>query len=225
MDDYEKILTLENECEAHLLGSALEDHGIPHLIRTYHDTAYDGLFQFQMGWGHLEAPPCHRDEILEIFETLKALPVDTEPDRKIYFAGSIRGGRQDQDLYRQIIGYLATRGTVLTEHVGDSGMTLMGDNEPEDPEIYRQDMGWLTQSELIVAEVTIPSHGVGYEIAKAEDMGKPILCLHRPEKDRKVSAMLTGSPHLEIREYRCVQDAMDLIDAFLDHLDEISRES
>ena len=51
MEDYRKIAIMENEIEARLLDSILTERDIPHLMRSYHDTAYDGLFQTQKGWG------------------------------------------------------------------------------------------------------------------------------------------------------------------------------
>lgn len=66
----EKILTIVSEAEAQLLAAALEERGIPHFIKSYHDTAYDGLFQTQMGWGHVEGPSEHRQEIEEVFRDI-----------------------------------------------------------------------------------------------------------------------------------------------------------
>ena len=65
-----KIVELTNDAEARLLHAHLEDRGIPPLIRSYHDTAYDGIFQVQFGWGHIEAPETYREEILEIHHDL-----------------------------------------------------------------------------------------------------------------------------------------------------------
>ena len=65
-----KIITFENEIQAMLLNEILNEKGIPHLIRTYHDSAYDGLWQNQSGWGHLEAAEEYREEILETFKNM-----------------------------------------------------------------------------------------------------------------------------------------------------------
>ena len=70
MSRTEKILILNNQVEAKLLEGILTERGIPHIIRTYHDSAYDGLWQAQSGWGHLEAPPEFREEILKIFSEM-----------------------------------------------------------------------------------------------------------------------------------------------------------
>jgi hypothetical protein len=65
-----KIVSLSNEIEAMLLDGILKEKGIPHILKSYHDSVYDGLWQTQSSWGHLEAPEEYRDEILEIFRTM-----------------------------------------------------------------------------------------------------------------------------------------------------------
>ena len=65
-----KILEFNNEIEANLLDGMLTERDIPHLIRSYHDSAYDGLWQTQSGWGHLEAPEKYREEIIKIFNEM-----------------------------------------------------------------------------------------------------------------------------------------------------------
>ena len=74
MADVEKIVVLSNEIEAQLLGSILTERAIPHVISSYYDTAYDGLFQAARGWGHVEAPAEYREEILAIHADLKPKP-------------------------------------------------------------------------------------------------------------------------------------------------------
>jgi len=71
MEEFEKIATLENGFEAQLLDSILAERDIPHLMRSYHDTAYDGLYQVAKGWGHVSAPPSYREEVLEILAELR----------------------------------------------------------------------------------------------------------------------------------------------------------
>jgi hypothetical protein len=65
-----KILVLENEIEANLLDGLLKEREIPHVIRSYHDSAYDGLWQYHSGWGQLDAPEEYRDEILMIYSEM-----------------------------------------------------------------------------------------------------------------------------------------------------------
>ena len=75
MEDFKKILILENEIEAGLLDSVLNERNIPHRIQSYHDSAYDGIYQAQKGWGVVLAPPEYEEEIQSIYEDL---PLEVE---------------------------------------------------------------------------------------------------------------------------------------------------
>ena len=124
---------------------------------------------------------------------------------KIYFSGSIRGGRQDAELYRQLIDELKNYGTVLTEHIGAETI----DHSKSDQEIHDEDMAWLRESDIVVAEVTTPSLGVGYEIGRAVEMGKRVICLYR-KKSNSISAMILGCDELSCFEYGSLADAQKL---------------
>jgi len=71
---YVKVDILENEIEAQLLGSILNERGIPYHIRSYHDTAYNGLFQAQKGWGYISAPIFWSEEITAILSEIRPIP-------------------------------------------------------------------------------------------------------------------------------------------------------
>ena len=126
-------------------------------------------------------------------------------DMKIYFAGSIRGGRDDQELYASAIAELQAYGTVLTEHLGSPSLTAQGESTG-DAFIFERDMEWVRESDVVVAEVSTPSLGVGYEIGQAQALGKPVLCLHRPQEGKRLSAMLSGNSYVVIREYQTIED-------------------
>ena len=129
---------------------------------------------------------------------------------RIYFAGSIRGGREDAALYRQIIGILKKYGEVLTEHIGDPNLTIAGDDGPTDRFIHDRDLDWLKSANILVADVTIVSMGVGYEIGRAIGWGKKVICLNRPNPSRRLSAMIAGCPDIELINYSSVSE-LDLI--------------
>jgi len=134
---------------------------------------------------------------------------------KIYFAGSIRGGREDAALYQQIIEYLNTFGVVLTEHIGDPQLTDLGDDGPTDRFIHDRDLEWLQSADVVVAEVTTVSMGVGYEIGRAVESGKKVLCLFRPDSGKNLSAMIAGCPDLELVKYRNLDEAKTAINESL----------
>ena len=134
---------------------------------------------------------------------------------KFYFAGSIRGGRQDQDLYAQLIAHISSYGQVLTEHVADINLGDQGERLISDEAIYARDLEWLQSCDCMIAEVTTPSLGVGYEIGKAEELNIPILCLFREGQGRRLSAMVNGNPHLNVEVYQEFEDVRDVIAQFI----------
>jgi hypothetical protein len=134
---------------------------------------------------------------------------------KIYFAGSIRGGREDAAIYNELIKYLGKFGEVLTEHIGELKLTNWGDDGPSDRFIYDRDMQWLIGSDVIVAEVTTVSMGVGYEIGRAVEMGNKVLCLFRPGSERNLSAMIGGCPAVTLVYYSTLEEARQAIEKFL----------
>jgi len=71
-EEFIKIGMLENLIEAQVVESILQEQNIPYRIRSYHDTAYDGLFQVQKGWGEIYAPPSFEQEILEILKEIRS---------------------------------------------------------------------------------------------------------------------------------------------------------
>lgn len=132
----------------------------------------------------------------------------------IYFAASIRGGRKDAKIYSEIVDYLKTYGTVLTEHVGDITLSEMGDDGPTDKYIHDRDLAWLDESDVLVSEVTNVSLGVGYEIRDAERLEMPVLCLYRPQVGKALSAMITGSDQNMNKDYHTLDEAKKHIDDF-----------
>jgi hypothetical protein len=134
---------------------------------------------------------------------------------KIYFAGSIRAGRHDAAVYEAMITRLRSFGDVLTGHVGNTALTAAGDDGPDDRSIHNRDMDWLKSCDLIVAEVSLPSLGVGYELGWAAASGKPVLCLHRTVFGRPLSAMIAGSPGIRMALYSGIDEAETIMGAFI----------
>lgn len=120
----------------------------------------------------------------------------------IYFSGSITGGREDVGRYREIVAALEGAGhrvlasAVTQEHVGAAGEPLSREA------IFSRDLRWLDEADLLVAEVSKPSLGVGYEIAYARHgRGIPVVCLFRPAFSGRCSAMIAGDPGIRLIEY------------------------
>lgn len=134
--------------------------------------------------------------------------------KKVYFAGSIRGGRQDAGLYKRMIQYIKKRHIVLTEHVGDLSLSKTEGMANREVAIYEQDTAWLRESDLVIAECTTPSLGVGYEMAYAERFGKPVHIFY--DKTRTdLSAMLSGDKYFHLHPYQTEEEIFPAIDDIL----------
>ena len=133
---------------------------------------------------------------------------------KIYFCGSIRGGRTDAALYREMIEFLKQYGCVLTEHVGDASLTDRG-GDGTNGEIWQRDTAWLKACDIVIAECSQPSLGVGYEIAFAEALGKPVHVFYG-KSDGRLSAMLAGDPACSVNYYAAREELFAQLQAIMD---------
>lgn len=135
---------------------------------------------------------------------------------KIYLSGSIRGGRQFQPIYRIIHDTLIENGhIVLAHHVANENVVEI-EELVSDQEIYIQDIAWLEECDGLIAEVSLPSLGVGYEIAYALNLKKPVYAIYDVDKD-PISAMISGntSNYLTVRSYKDIKDIIKYINEFL----------
>lgn len=132
----------------------------------------------------------------------------------IYFCGSIRGGRGLAASYEKMITLLGNYGKVLTEHLGSDEVIESKDRILSDEEIHDRDLQWIVESDVLVAEVTVPSLGVGYEIGRAIEMGKPVLCLFQKGSEFTLSAMIAGSNRVEMKYYTDLEEVEDLLRVF-----------
>ncbi|MFC2064405.1 nucleoside 2-deoxyribosyltransferase [Chloroflexota bacterium] len=117
----------------------------------------------------------------------------------IYFACSVTGGREYEAIYQSITKTLLGSGHVVpTAHLADPGVVDL-EKIVDAKEIYSRDVNWIRECDLLVAEISTPSHGVGYEICYALSLEKPVVCLH--QKGVKVSKMITGNPHKQLKVF------------------------
>jgi 2'-deoxynucleoside 5'-phosphate N-hydrolase len=133
----------------------------------------------------------------------------------VYFACSITGGRQDELVYQKLVAALQEYGHHVPTALlaGPDVMHIEGVVIPE--EVYARDTTWIRECDFLLAEVSTPSHGVGYEIGFALSLGKRVFCLYR--QGRKVSKMILGNPHpqLTVRAYETAEQAVKYLDEYL----------
>lgn len=132
---------------------------------------------------------------------------------KVYFCGSIRGGRDDAALYHRIIGKIKEYGTVLTEHIGDLALN----ENLSDNGIWRRDTNWLIESDALIAECTQRSIGVGYELAFAEARKIPVHVFYR-EDSGELSAMVNGNPNFSVHFYQTEDELFSMLEQVMKDL-------
>lgn len=139
--------------------------------------------------------------------------------RTVYFCGAIRGGRTLQPVYAQIVTFLQKRGwEVLTKHVAAPDVLAQEHRARfSAADIYARDTRWLRTCDLVVAEVSVPSLGVGFELATAQQLGKPIVCLC--QADVALSALVDGNPSLRLLRYTDSGELPSLLEDALRGLD------
>ena len=135
-------------------------------------------------------------------------------EKKVYFAGSIRGGREDVAVYKRIIDYINATDTVLTEHIGLGSLSVKTRTKEDDVHIYERDTEWLRSSDVLIAECTNPSHGVGYELAYAEARNIPVRIFYDKRK-ANISAMLNGNAYFKVYPYENEVEIYPVLDNIL----------
>lgn len=132
---------------------------------------------------------------------------------EIYFACSITGGRQDEIAFQAIVHTLTSTGHIVpTAHLAQPDV-IQQEEIIAPREVYTRDTNWINSCQALVAEVSTPSHGVGYEIAYALHLGKPVLCCYR--QGVRVSKMILGNPNLRLRTYQDLADLFHILHKFL----------
>ena len=130
----------------------------------------------------------------------------------IYFSGSIAGGRGNQAIYKELIEFLESFGLVWTKHVGE-----IKSKSERNVNVYARDITWLENSDVLVAEVTVPSIGVGMEIEHAIRMKRriPILCLFDMNSQKPLTGMIMDCPYVTIFGYSDIESAKTVISEFI----------
>jgi hypothetical protein len=79
-DQWVKVGTVENRFEGDRISQALQEAGIPFLIKSFLDTAYDGLYIPQKGWGVVMVPEKNREEAKRLISEVKKIFIKEEDD-------------------------------------------------------------------------------------------------------------------------------------------------
>ena len=133
---------------------------------------------------------------------------------KVFMSGSMRGGRRLLDTYKFILEVLLSSGAeVLSQHVARD--TIFEEEQGmSEAEIFMRDMGGVERCDCLIAEVSVPSVGVGYEICHAVGLKKPVLCVY--EEGAKASAMVLGNKGVVANSYKSDNVLREIIVGFID---------
>ena len=134
-------------------------------------------------------------------------------NKKVYFCGSIRGGRGDEKTYQTLVSHMEETDVVLTAHVAFPERSKIEKVPGAEQLIYNQDTAWLRECDVVIAECSQVSHGVGYELAYAERFEKPVYVFLR--KGTTLSAMIGGDPNFTVYFYETVEEVIAEIDRIL----------
>ena len=124
---------------------------------------------------------------------------------KIYVSGSIYGGTQKIDTYKIMIDELEKYGEVLDKQIADIN-TIENEKYQKDEEVFEDLERKIMMADIIFAEVTIPSLGVGYELGFADKIGKKIIAIYDETYTRKVSTMIRGNKRIKLIPYTDIND-------------------
>ena len=133
---------------------------------------------------------------------------------KVYFAGAIRGGREKVYDYAKMVEQFEKCGAeVLTKHVANPNLSASGEDiTPK--EIYERDTKWLQECDIVFADVTIASLGVGYEIAYASSLEKTVYAVY--EKSANVSGFLLGNEKINFLPYESIDEVINKINEIME---------
>ena len=125
---------------------------------------------------------------------------------KIFYTATILGGREMQPLYKKTVELLGKYGTVMPNHVADPDISKFGETNLTKKEIHDREVDYLQQSDVVVADISLPSLGVGYLVARAVEAGKSVLGLYHGENTYALSAMIQGDTKIEVALYNNAED-------------------
>ena len=135
-------------------------------------------------------------------------------NKKIYFSASVYGGRELLNDYIRLINELKKHGEVLTEELGD--INLLKDEEKLTPQIiYETDVEKINNADIVFAELTVPSLGVGYELGYAEAHNKKIVGIYNQTIKEKITPMITGNENITIIGYKNIDEIIKKLESLI----------
>ena len=127
---------------------------------------------------------------------------------KIYFCVSMTGSQEKMGDYKEIIDYLGSYGDVLNKFVGEKIVNS------DAKYIYNRDVDNLKHADILIADVTVISTGVGFELGYADNLNIKTLVIY-DETKKLPSSIILGNPNFTIRSYKNMAETKKVITDFI----------
>jgi 2'-deoxynucleoside 5'-phosphate N-hydrolase len=139
----------------------------------------------------------------------------------IYLAFTVRGNRGALVAARAMCAMLERQGhRVLTTHLLADDADA-ADGALTERQVYERDIKWLESADLLIAEASGSSFGVGFEVGyvvgRSAQSGQRVLLLYDAERRPSISRMIPGVVHpaCTVVEYRDAADLVPLVEEYL----------
>lgn len=141
----------------------------------------------------------------------------------IYFTASITGDGENKPIYKKILNSLHGNKIISGKQTIDKKI-VEKDRSLDPEEIFKRQKELIEQADLVIAEVTKPSHGVGGEIVYALTHNIPVLALLQAEHEDTISPMVAGNPsdNFFIENYK-TENIRFILKDFLTHIQKIKK--
>ncbi len=140
----------------------------------------------------------------------------TNAPKRVFFSCSMRGGFEKlaQEELRKIPDILEAQGMAVISRHQTREKFMEDESRLTDSEIHDRDYGWLKEADIVIAEITNPSLGVGAEIADAVNLGIPVLCVYKQEYEQQISAYVRGKAGVVCKAYSGCEELKTVISGF-----------
>lgn len=133
---------------------------------------------------------------------------------KIYVSGSIYSGTQKIDTYKILIEELEKYGEVLNKQIADPNV-IANEVYKKDEDIFADLEEKLIMADILVAEVSIPALGVGYELGFADKLNKRIIAIYDETYTPKVTTMIRGNKRIKLIPYQRIEEIINTLEKLL----------
>ncbi len=140
---------------------------------------------------------------------------------RIYLACTVRGDRSAVAALRTLVERLEGGGhTILTKHLLDDGVDA-AESALTERAVYDRDIAWLENCDVLVADASGSSYGVGFEVGyvlgRSDRTTQRVILLYGADRAHQISRLIAGNSHprCTVLKYENPGDLVDRVSALL----------